>query len=111
MQELERHEPARRREGRFRLYGLLAVNAVLLLTLGAVTFGRSSTAQVRVRGDYAMVAGGIQGAGANGLYIVDTTNRELIAIAYEPNQKELLGIGYRNLTADADSMQRRGSSR
>jgi len=100
-----------RRDGRSRLYGLLAVNGVLLLLLGAVTFAPSSQAQVRVRGNYSMVAGGVQGANANALYIVDTTNRELIALTYDPNQKELLGIGYRNLAVDAESMQRRGSSR
>ena len=39
------------------------------------------------------------------------TNQEMIAVQYEPNTKELLGIGYRNISVDAASMQRRGSSR
>ncbi len=100
-----------RSRSRYRLSGLLAVNGSLLALLAMVTFAPTSEAQNRVRGEYAMVGGGIQGASANAIYIVDTRNQELIALGYEPNQKELLGIGYRNLAADAASIQRRGSSR
>jgi hypothetical protein len=110
MHETETNDVARRGRRRSR-FGLLAVNGALLLALGAVTFGPTGTAQVRVRGDYTMVAGGVQGANANAVYVVDTVNQEMIVVSYEPSLKELVGVGYRNLTTDAASLARRGSSR
>lgn len=106
MTDTERREPPRRRR---RVHALLAVNGVLLLLLAAVTFSPTSEAQVQRRGDYTMVAGGVQGiVGDMAVYIVDTKNRELIAVGYDPNEKELLGIGYRNIAADTASLQRTG---
>jgi len=84
---------------------LLAVNGVLLILLGAVTLGPSTLAQNRVRGDYTMVAGGVNGAMSGVVYVVDTANQELMAVTFDPNQKSLMGIGYRNLGGDIASVQ------
>lgn len=88
------------RERRFGTRGLLVVNGLLLVLLGAVAFGARAEAQVRARGTYAVVAGGVKGANASAVYVVDTTNQELIAIRWEPSQKVVKGIGYRNLAVD-----------
>ena len=38
--------------------------------------------------------------GAEVVYLVDTVNRELIAVRWDQGRKSLTGIGYRNLDAD-----------
>jgi hypothetical protein len=94
-----------------RLGGLIALNGVLLVLLGVVTLGRSADAQPMSRGEYTMIAGRAQGAAAGIVYVVDTANLELIALTYDPNSKDLEGIGYRNLAADARTLLNPGSSR
>ena len=86
--------------------GLIALNAALLLVLGAVTFAPNADAQNRVRGTYVMTAGGANGAISSVLYVVDTTNQEMIAVTYEPSQKQIIGIGYRDLVADRARLAR-----
>lgn len=95
-----------------RLGGLIALNGVLLLLLAAVTFSPAADAQqVRARGSYSMVGGRVNGSAAGAVWIVDTTNQEMIVITTEPNSKELVGVGYRDLAADAGSLGRGGLSR
>ena len=91
--------------------GLLVLNVLLLAVLAAVTFGDRAEAQVRQRGQYTMVAGRANGAQGGVVFIVDSVNQELIGVTYSANARDLVGVGYRNLAADAASMQRRGSSR
>ena len=81
--------------------GLLLLNMVLLLVLGAVTFGARVHAQSRARGEYTMVAGGVMGTDADAVYIVDVTNQEMFAVMFDSNNKLLQGLGFRNLAADA----------
>jgi hypothetical protein len=92
------------------LRGLLALNGALLLILAAVTFapGSSVEAQNRGRGEYTMVAGGLPNVDADGIYILDVQNQEMVIMAYDTQTKVLQGIGYRNLAADA-AAQRRGN--
>ncbi len=101
------HPP--RRRGHLR--GLLAVNGALLVLLGAVTFGSSADAQNRTRGNYTMIGGGAKGSASGVVYIVDTTNQELIGLTFEPSLKELQGVGYRNLGIDKGTLSRPGRSR
>ncbi len=63
-------------------------------------------AQVRGRSEYTMVAGSAKGADSSAVYIVDTTNQELIVITYNQNTKRLDGVGYRNLASDAADLLR-----
>ena len=95
-----RHRPGR------SLFGLLAINVLLLGLLGLVTLQPSTAAQTRSRGDYTMVAGSVNGALASVVYVVDVNNQEMIAIGYEPNSRELFGVGYRNLAVDAQTVLR-----
>jgi len=99
------HSPART-----NLRGLWALNIALLAVLAAVTLGGSlqarAQAQARGRGDYTMVAGGVNGSEVAAVYIADVANQEIIAMVYNQQTKVLDGLGYRNLAADAASVQR-----
>ncbi len=103
-----RDERSRRRGA---VPALLAINGLLLLLLGVVTLGSPAGAQTRVRGDYTMVAGSVNGSDSGAVYIVDTVNREMIAITYDPNQGQLEGVGYRNLAADVATIVQGGPQR
>lgn len=97
-----------RRKG---LAGLLALNGLLLGLLAAISFSPGASAQAAPRGKYTMVAGGAKGSASDVVYIADVVHRELIALGYEPNQRQLIGVGYRNLAADSQSAMRPGASR
>ena len=99
-------KPVAGTRGPGRLRGLLALNGALLVILGAVTFGASADAQVRGRGEYTMVAGNVKGANAAAVFIVDTVNQEMAIVAYNPQTKQLDGVGYANLARDAASLVR-----
>ena len=90
---------------------LLIVNGLLLMLLGVVTFGASADAQSRARGSYTMVAGGVNGSSSGAVYIIDTTNQELMALTWDPNQQTLVGVGYRNLVQDMATISRGGPDR
>ena len=83
------------------LRALVVINMVLLGLLAAVTFGPTAGAQVRVRGQYAMVAGRINGVDSKAVFIIDAVNQEMLVVAYNHNTKRLDGGGYRNIRADA----------
>lgn len=100
------NELASDRESTSSWRGLLVLNGLLLLALGAVTFGSVAQGQSRGRGEYTMVSGGAQGSDSPVVYIVDVINQEMIAMTYNPNTKLSEGVGYRNLAADAASMTR-----
>lgn len=102
MPEKRMHDPPRRTPAS-NLRGLLLLNGLLLAVLLAVTFGDSAEAQSRIRGDYTMVAGGVNGSQSSAVYIVDVANQELMAISYNQNTQALYGVGYRNLAYDASS--------
>lgn len=83
--------------------GLLALNALLLAALGAVTFAPSAGAQnavPRARGEYSLVGGVVSGANSNAVYVLDSANRELIALLWDDSRRQINGIGYRDLAND-----------
>ncbi|HYE60775.1 MAG TPA: hypothetical protein VD997_02165 [Phycisphaerales bacterium] len=85
--------------------GLIAINAALLATLGAITFAPLATAQPgvgagRARGQYTMVSGRTMSGGADAVYIIDSSNQELIALRWDTGKQSLMGLGYRNLSGD-----------
>ena len=89
-----------------KLRALIVLNAVLLVLLAVVTLAPNVAAQNRSRGQYAMVTGGVNGLVPSAVYIIDSTNQELIAVSYDYNTKRLNGIGYRNLATDAAEWMR-----
>ena len=100
------HEPAVAPPGS-NLRALVAINAALLMILGAVTFGGSVRAQMRVPGEYTMVAGGVNGAESSAVYIADVVNQEMMAVTFDHQKGTIQGIGYVNLGADAAAVTRR----
>ena len=92
--------------------GLVALNLALLVGLGLVTFAPGAGAQLganrnnpegRVRGEYAVVGGSTLGQTASTIYVLDSANREMIALKWNDSIKSLEGVGYRDLVADASS--------
>lgn len=80
---------------------LIALNAALLVVLGLVSIANAQPG-ARARGNYAMVGGEyLGGGGANAVYILDAANQELIAVKWDESRKVLDGIGYRDLSKDA----------
>jgi len=95
----------RRRRQPSPLRALLLLNFSLLLVLGVVTFGASSEAQPRARGEYTMVAGEVRGTNAGAVYVVDVRNEEMMVIAYNNSENRLEGIAYRNLRRDFENLR------
>lgn len=91
------HTPRHRR--------LLALNAALLSALALVTFlpSRSAEAQRsgRVRGQYTLATTRIQGMTESGVFIIDSSNAEMVAVHWDRARKALAPIGFRDLAADA----------
>ena len=83
------------------LFPLIALNAGLLAALVAVTFMPSAFAQLRPRSNYTMTGGTVNGIVQGVVYITDETTNELVAVSWYENQKRLVGLGYRNMSADA----------
>ncbi len=90
---------------------LVTLNAVLLTAVAVVAFAPSAAAQPRPRSQYMMVGGNAQGNSKGVLYITDTTTMEVVAVQWDDNKRELSGIGYRNIGADAASGTRAGGGR
>ena len=85
---------------------LVAVNAALLLLLGAVTLAPSSNAQrgsSRARGEYTMLSGRATGSSSHVVYILDSSNQDMVAVRWNESTKSLDNIGYRDLKEDAQA--------
>ncbi len=92
---------------------LIALNAALLAALAVATFTGSRTADAqptsarsgeqngRLRGEYTIIAGTIQGGTTSALYIIDAANQDLIALSWDRTNNRANPLGYRSLTDDA----------
>lgn len=87
--------------------GLIALNIVLLLLLAALVLAPASVAQRatggRARGEYSMLSGKITGSTAHAVYILDSSNQDLIAVRWNESTKSMDAIGYRDLKEDAQA--------
>lgn len=82
---------------------LIMLNVGLLVALAALTLpnmARGWQQPDRPRGDYTMVSGRVQGSTTHGVYIIDGTNQEVVALNWDRNTNRFTGIGYRNLVND-----------
>ena len=96
---------------RSRYAGLIALNAALVGALAFISFAPNASAQQdarRPRGEYTMVAGQAQGISESVIYIVDSTNQEILAMRWDRSRKSLAGIGYRNMSVDSGRPEGRG---
>ncbi|MEO1534168.1 MAG: hypothetical protein AAFS11_01215 [Planctomycetota bacterium] len=85
-----------------RRWPLIAVNAGLAAVIGITALAPAQPDANRARGDYAIVGGEfLGGGGENAIYILDATNQDLIAVRWDRTRRALQGIGYRDLSMDA----------
>ena len=84
----------------------VVLNIVLLSALALLVLVPNAGAQLnsgqsnRARGDYTLVGGDTSSGNANAIYILDTSNRELVAVRWNQSTKKLEGLGYRDLSRD-----------
>jgi hypothetical protein len=87
---------------------LIAVNAVLLALLGAVSLSPPARAQragnARTPGAYTMVSGRITGSTPHAVYLVDSTNQELLTLLWNQSSRGLEVIAYRDVNADTQAV-------
>ncbi|MFI4897657.1 MAG: hypothetical protein ACIARR_07510 [Phycisphaerales bacterium JB059] len=85
---------------------LVGLNAVLLIVLGAVTLTPDAGAQsgsTRPPGVYSLVGGELSSGNANGVYVLDSANRELILLRWDNSRNSVEGLGYRDLNTDVNA--------
>ncbi|MEY3026000.1 MAG: hypothetical protein RL136_1271 [Planctomycetota bacterium] len=86
---------------------LLAANAIALAALAVVELSGPAQAQFsRPRSTYTAASGRVNGSETHAVYIVDETTQEVIAVQWDPQSKQLRGLGYRNLSVDAADLAR-----
>lgn len=88
------------------LVPLILLNAVLLAALAGVSWSPAAEAQSRARGSYLMVAGSVQGGDPEVVWLLDEVNEELVAVVWNRERGELVGLGYRDLGVDAVTLRR-----
>ncbi|HVZ93581.1 MAG TPA: hypothetical protein VG797_03635 [Phycisphaerales bacterium] len=98
---------------RHRYAGLIALNAVAIALLALVSFTPGASAEqqprsTRGRGDYTMVSAKIQGQQESGVFIIDSSNSEMLVIKWDSGRRAITGLGYRNLTTDAGQVGPKG---
>jgi hypothetical protein len=90
------------RGGRGGPWPLVAVNVALLAVLGVTAVLPAQPAGNRAPGQYAMVGGEfLAGGGGNAVYILDSTNQDIVAVRWDQSRGTLAGIGYQDLSAAA----------
>lgn len=88
------------------LLPLVLLNAALLAALAAFTFMPAAQAQFRPRNNYTMVGGTVNGIVQGVVYVFNDTTNEVVAVSWWENQKKLVGLGYRNVSTDAQQFGR-----
>lgn len=88
------------KDTRLTRFGVAAVLGVLGTGLLATPLVAQSRDQGRPSGDYSVVGGMTLGSHANVIYVLDSANRELVALRWNDSTKALEGVGYRDLVAD-----------
>jgi len=83
------------------LHMLVAANIAALGFLAFVKLSGPAEAQARIRSTYTAASGRIEGTEVHALYIVDETTQEVVAVQWDPQKKQMRGLGYRSLQADA----------
>ena len=81
---------------------LLVINVVLLTALAVVSLTtQPAQAQLGMRGDYAMIAGQVQGnANVSVVYILDLKSQRIAAITFDSRTKKLQTIAGREVQND-----------
>jgi hypothetical protein len=95
-----------------QMRSLLVSNAIAAVALAFVAGGviqGSASAQPanvagagdRARGDYTMVSGRFREGGGNAVYVIDSSNQEIVALRWDSSKQQMAGVGYRSIANDA----------
>lgn len=87
-----------------RTGGLVLLNGMLLAVLAIIAFGPSNAdAQnaARPRGQFTLLSSQIQGGKEHGVFIIDATSMQLLALRYDIGRREMVPMGHRDLAADS----------
>ena len=95
---------------RTKLGSLILLNSALLGALALVSLSPNAPAtpdgQSASRGEYVAISGSIAGTKTPVIWVVNQASQELVAFQYEEQRNQLVGIGYRNLNNDAQTIER-----
>jgi len=83
---------------------LITANVLLLAALAAVTLtpgAGAQSAQDRTRGSYTITTGDLRGSSADSIFIVDSSNQQIVALRYNDSNKELVGIDFADFRQSA----------
>jgi hypothetical protein len=84
---------------------LIAANVAALAMLAFVELSAPAGAQAsRVRSTYTAAAGRVPGTETHAVYVVDETTQEVVAIQWDPQAKQVRGLGFRNFAVDAATL-------
>ena len=84
--------------------GIIALNGILLVVLAAIVLSPKTEARSTSNHRYLAVPSVANGVTTGIVYIMDTTQRELAAVAWDHNRNRIVTLGYRNISADANSV-------
>lgn len=95
------------------LRSLVVSNAILAVALGLVILGAMNSKHAaaqpasvvaagdRARGEYTMVSGRFREGSSSAIYIVDSSNQEVVALRWDSSKQQMVGIGYRSIANDS----------
>ena len=84
---------------------LIAANVAALGVLAVIELSAPAAAQAgRVRSTYTAASGRVPGTETHAVYVVDETTQEVAAIQWDPQAKQIRGLGFRNLAVDAATL-------
>ena len=88
--------------GRKILTGVNLLLAGVALTMGVVGIAGAQPGgeSRRASGQYTCVGGATVGGYTNTVYVLDSANRELVALKWNDGTKQFEGVGYRDLDRD-----------
>jgi hypothetical protein len=81
---------------------VIAVVVGVLLVQRGSPMAEAQAPLNRARGEYTLVSGRLNSGGPQAIYVLDSSNNELIALRWDPSRQTLAGIGYRNLSSDTN---------
>jgi len=86
--------------------GVIALNVLLVTVLTVIVFVPTSDAQNTLREGTSYVAISAVASGINTgvVYIMNTSQQELVAVAWNQNRNKIMTLGYRNIAVDAQSV-------
>lgn len=93
--------------------GVIALNVLLIAVLTAIVFVPTSDAQQAQPSSYTpptatpaylAVPSVASGMSTGVVYIMNTVQREMVAVAWNQNRNKIMTLGYRNIAADAQSV-------